>query len=622
VRPIAEKLKEKLYALPIVLIAAVVPMIVRYKKIELSEVVASYWTRDYNTDFFSYYKMIFLLGFSLLALISFYIYFKKEAGKRLKKTAYYYPIFIYLIMILLATFFSKAQLTSLQGFPDRYEGMPVLIAYLLITVITINLFNKKEQFEFLLKALLTSAVIIAIIGLSQFFGYDFFQNVLGQKLILPGKEFAELSTAMDFRFAGRNILFATFYNPNYAGSYFSMLLMLSIVLYFFAENKKRLFLLFIASGFIFAAWLGSLSRAGILGAMISTLIVAVILNKRIFKKYKKLLVLFFLFIVIFSLMDIYTAGSLRKEFLSLGAETELAFQGEKTEIEELKSENSYLKFYTAAEKLRFGFDSEAANNLYVLNEDDQRLELSLTKNEEKKQTNQKNQEAEFMSFVNPDLAAYKFRVIENSDPENKNKILELKYANKSGSFIYNSKLKGFFIIGMRNNIYPLEEVEGLGFEGKEMLASKRGYIWSRTLPLIKEKPLLGYGPDTYAIFFPQHDVVGKFKYFNNPKVIVDKPHNMYLQIGFNTGLISLAAVIILFGIYFVRNLKLYFNSEFENYYRQIGLALLAAFIAYAVAGFFNDSVVSVAPVFWIILGLAVAVELRLKNHSGRGGERI
>jgi O-antigen ligase len=160
----------------------------------------------------------------------------------------------------------------------------------------------------------------------------------------------------------------------------------------------------------------------------------------------------------------------------------------------------------------------------------------------------------------------------------------------------------------------LEEVESLGFEGKEMLASKRGYIWSRTLPLIKEKPILGYGPDTFAIFFPQHDVVGKFKYFNRSKIIVDKPHNLYLQIGFNTGLISLAAVLILFGSYFLRNLKLYLTCKFDNYYTEIGLAFLAAFTAYAVAGFFNDSVVSVAPVFWIILGLAGAVELRLKNY--------
>jgi hypothetical protein len=605
VRPIAEKLKEKLYVLPIVLIAAVVPLIVHYKKINLSEVVASYWIRDYNTDFFSYYKMIFLLGFSLLALISFYIYFRKEAGKKLKKTAYYYPIFIYLIMILLSTFFSKAQLTSLQGFPDRYEGMPVLIAYLLITVITINLFNKKEQFEFLLKALLTSAVIIAIIGLTQFFGCDFFQNILGQKLILPESNFAELSTAMDFRFEGSNILFATFYNPNYAGSYFSMLLMLSTVLYFFARSKKRIIVLAAASSFIFAAWLGSLSRAGILGAMVSTLVVVVILNKRLIEKYKKVLILLLIFLAVFTIMDIYTDGSLRKEFLSLGTETQLAFMGETAQIKELKSEAGYLHFKTEEEYLRFGFERENDFQLIVLNESDQKPDYSLSKSEE---------ETGYLKFEDPELAAYRFKVLESK--ENDNQILEFKYGNKTAEFLYASKLNGFFIIGMRNNVYPLEEVESLGFEGKEMLASKRGYIWSRTLPLIKEKPILGYGPDTFAIFFPQHDVVGKFKYFNRSKIIVDKPHNLYLQIGFNTGLISLAAVLILFGSYFLRNLKLYLTCKFDNYYTEIGLAFLAAFIAYAAAGFFNDSVVSVAPVFWIILGLAVAVELRLKNHPG------
>ena len=602
-RPIAEKLKEKLYVLPIVLIAAVVPLIVHYKKINLSEVVASYWIRDYNTDFFSYYKVIFLLGFSLLALITFYIYFRKEAGKKLKKTAYYYPIFIYLIMILLSTFFSKAQLTSLQGFPDRYEGMPVLIAYLLITVITINLFNKKEQFEFLLKALLTSAVIIAIIGLSQFFGYDFFQNVLGQKLILPGREFAELSTAMDFRFEGSNILFATFYNPNYAGSYFSMLLMLSTVLYFFARSKKRIIVLAAASSFIFAAWLGSLSRAGILGAIVSTLVVAVILNKKLVEKYKKVLILLLIFLAVFTIMDIYTDGSLRKEFLSLGTETQLAFMGETAQIKELKSEAGYLHFKTEEEYLRFGFERENDFQLIVLNESDQKLDYSLSQSEK---------EAGYFKFEDPELAAYRFKVLESEN--NDNLILEFKYGNKTAEFLNASKLNGFFIIGMRNNVYPLEKVESLGFEGKEMLASKRGYIWSRTLPLIKEKPILGYGPDTFAIFFPQHDVVGKFKYFNSSKIIVDKPHNLYLQIGFNTGLISLAAVLILFGSYFLRNLKLYLTCKFDNYYTEIGLAFLAAFTAYAAAGFFNDSVVSVAPVFWIILGLAGAVELRLKNH--------
>jgi O-antigen ligase len=208
----------------------------------------------------------------------------------------------------------------------------------------------------------------------------------------------------------------------------------------------------------------------------------------------------------------------------------------------------------------------------------------------------------------PEYSNYIFRVRDNG--QNDNKVLQIRYGNERADFPYNAGLNGFFILGMRNNIYGLEEVESYGFEGKEMFASKRGYIWSRTIPLLDEAVLTGYGPDTFAIFFPQEDVLGKFKYYGTAKKIVDKPHNFYLQIWVNTGLISLIAVITLFVGYFLRNFINYFSNNLKNYYSQVGLAFFAAFAAYAAAAFFNDSVLSVAPVFWTILGLGIAVEFK------------
>jgi len=588
-----QKTKDKLYVLPIVLIVAVVPLIVRYKRIELGEVVASYWIRDYNTDFFSYYKMLFLLGFTILALISFYIYYKK--GNKLKKTFYYYPIAVYMLMAVLSTVFSKAQLTSLTGFPDRYEGLPVLLSYMLIMVITINLVNTKEQFKFIINALLTSAVIIALIGLSQFFDMDFMQTVLGQRLMLPQENFVEMAKGLDFRFEGRNILFATFYNPNYAGSYFSMLFVLSSVLYFFEENFKKKVVLGGVTALMFAAWLGSLSRAGILGAVFAFFILAVLLRKEILRRWKALAVIFLVFLAVFSFMDVYTDGSLRREFLTLGDETKLALTGETAEIKEIKNEDGALVFNTAEENLRFTFDELGKLKVYDGNG---RL-LDLIK-----------LDTHFV-FADSEYSDYIFRVINNK--ENDNKILEFRYGNKKADFPYNAKLNGFFILGMRNNFYPLEEVESWGFEGKEMLASKRGYIWSRTIPLLDQAFLTGYGPDTFAIFFPQEDVLGKLMYFNTPKKIVDKPHNMYLQIWVNTGLISLIAVITLFAVYFIKNSVKYYKIRFNTYFYKIGIALFAAFSSYAVAGLFNDSIISVAPVFWIILALGITTQLKINN---------
>ena len=138
-----EKLKDYLYILPLALIVGITPLIVRYKKNRLGEVVSTYWTRNYNTDFFSYYKSLFFIGALLLTFLSFYIYIKKR--NKLKKTIYYIPLSIYLLMIIFSTIFSEAKLTSLYGFPDRYEGMAVLIGYVLIVIFAINLINKQKD---------------------------------------------------------------------------------------------------------------------------------------------------------------------------------------------------------------------------------------------------------------------------------------------------------------------------------------------------------------------------------------------------------------------------------------------------------------------------------------------
>ena len=51
-------------------------------------------------------------------------------------------------------------------------------------------------------------------------------------------------------------------------------------------------------------------------------------------------------------------------------------------------------------------------------------------------------------------------------------------------------------------------------------------------------------------------------------------------------------------------------KTFEDY---IGVGLLVAIVAYLIAGLANDSVVSVAPVFWALLGMGISINLRNKK---------
>lgn len=81
--------------------------------------------------------------------------------------------------------------------------------------------------------------------------------------------------------------------------------------------------------------------------------------------------------------------------------------------------------------------------------------------------------------------------------------------------------------------------EGFSYLEKHYsLANNRGYIWAKTWNLLKAHPLLGTGPDTFLIAFPNDDLVGLYNSGHSGEMI-SKPHCLYLQIAAQTGIPSL-----------------------------------------------------------------------------------
>ena len=151
------------------------------------------------------------------------------------------------------------------------------------------------------------------------------------------------------------------------------------------------------------------------------------------------------------------------------------------------------------------------------------------------------------------------------------------------------------------------------FSGYEKYASGRGYIWSRTLPLLKDNLILGSGADTFMLEFPQQDYVDLYNYGYSGQLMT-KPHNLYLQIGVQTGTLSLIAFLVFYAMYFISSVKLYLKSRFKSYYSQVGVAILVATVSYMVLGFANDSSITVAPVFWALIGLGISVNRLAKPY--------
>jgi O-antigen ligase len=164
-----------------------------------------------------------------------------------------------------------------------------------------------------------------------------------------------------------------------------------------------------------------------------------------------------------------------------------------------------------------------------------------------------------------------------------------------------------------NHLTTQTKAESALFEGMESIGSSRVYIWSRTIPMLKERLLLGSGPDHYAIVFPQYDIVGKANWMSSSTILVDKPHNLYLDLWVNTGFISLLAYLAILLMYIVDSFKLYFKSEFNTFSEKLGASILPAIIGYHVSAIFNDNIVSVAPAFFAVLAVGITVNYMIKT---------
>jgi O-antigen ligase len=113
---------------------------------------------------------------------------------------------------------------------------------------------------------------------------------------------------------------------------------------------------------------------------------------------------------------------------------------------------------------------------------------------------------------------------------------------------------------------------------------------------------LGHGPDTFALYFPNQD-----PYRIYTMLFIDKPHNMYLQFWLNLGGVATLAFLAMVILHCIRTFRILRQSHPTGELYVLSLGLFAGWFAYLLAAFFYDSAVSVAPTFWIMFGLSMAM---------------
>jgi len=134
--------------------------------------------------------------------------------------------------------------------------------------------------------------------------------------------------------------------------------------------------------------------------------------------------------------------------------------------------------------------------------------------------------------------------------------------------------------------------------------SARLYLWSMATALIKERPLLGYGPDTHAIAMGKFNLeyAGRFKCSG----LIDRAHNNYLDMAIGQGLAGLGcylSIIVTFLVLLVKAMKRERNPARKIIY----CGFIAACFGYLLNDCFIFSVVSVSPAFWAFMGIVISL---------------
>lgn len=601
---------------PILLLVIFLPFMIRLKIIPLEGYFYDFWIGErYNADFFTYFKQIFIYIITGWSILNTFLFTKDIKANKL-----YYFAGAYAVLVILSTLFSEYFSIALNGFNERREGMWIVLCYLLLLISAMNLIKKERQVRIIMYGLATSGMIISIISIFQYYGFDIFSSDLGKKIIISQQILNQLDKVV-IKFGEKNS-YGVFYNPNYLGHYISFYapLMLSYAIISKDAREKLLFVLFFILS-IFALF-GSRSEAGVLGIAVATGFLILVLTTRYIIKdkpkeeHKKLLLTRFAPIV---LAMIILPASLSYVTIEQNPLTKIKTQAiEFFKPSELKGRD-YKEIGPINDIKQIDNNSieiVVQNNSNTIKIDDNSIVSILDKdNNVLWKNNIKKLEEKNYKIEKNDKYDSRILVKKTSDI---NKYGIRYYIRTHSCFLYFVVDDGNInIANSKYQVLDLEKdfsvAENIGFEGKGKLASGRGYIWSRSLPIMFDNIIIGTGQDTFVTEFPQYDIYGKQVELslNNLWTLTDKPHNTYLQIGIHSGLLSL---IIVLGGLLILLYKSFKNVIFDDEYLYFNI-ISFGILGFMISSIFNDSIIAITPIVYIFIGINIVGLIKTKNKK-------
>ncbi len=557
------RIKNNAFIYTLAALIFIVPLVVFIKVVEEPASMQSILGRTTTVDLFAYYKArILQIGALVLFICAIYYRYKKNIS--IKPTIFEGLLAAFAGVIVLSYLFSDYKEVAFQGAFDRYEGTLTWLSYCALAYSVSTFVESRRDANILIGAFVLSASIVSVIGTFQYLGFDFFKSDIGKRLIL-GSYFDQVGNSLTFPFPDK-MVYSTLYNSNYVGSLIALAVPLTV--YLLKETRRLSLRMGLVFSLVFQAvsLYGSRSTGGLIA--VAVIVLAMVVHFVWIHPKRKVLIP----VMTFVLLSVSFIG-LQLSHVQRGLE-KLWPKSEQSDVNHVVSvdlEDNMLNF-TLTDGSSFSLTPQD-HNLAV--EGFEGAELVEIQTEDTLRIKFQNEEYEVgvIYFFN-ESAVY---VVVADQATRVSQRIPVDFYYSSTFSIGATPLTSENLIAKKFSLFK-----------NEGIFSSRGYIWNRTIPLIGRNPVLGYGADTYVLHFPKVDLLARTKVFWDHNKLVDKPHNIYLQLATNFGLLGLLAWIALIA---------YSLTKGQNF------LIILSIVGVLITGIVNDSVVSITTMFFVVLAL-------------------
>lgn len=230
-----------------------------------------FFIAPWPSDIIGMPRVIFIITATLL-MVYVWVRYEKDKTAQLKTLNLASKLgILYLLLIYISTFLSVDKLNSIFGISNNRESVILLTCYVLIFLFSMEYldFDKKKM-----NLLILSGVIMSVISVLQFFKIIYFESY-------------------SFPWGNYASPYGTLNNPNYLGAFITLILPISIYMYF--SEKKSMY--YFSSCLIFTVALMSRTRGAWMGISVSFVILMMFFIKdKEHRKKIEVLVISFAFI--------------------------------------------------------------------------------------------------------------------------------------------------------------------------------------------------------------------------------------------------------------------------------------------------------------------------------------